>query len=249
MRGSLLFSVELLPERAHGLDARILSKIVSTVASSLDLGRVLRAIVRLLDDEAPVDACLVYLLERDRLVLRAASPRFAHLVGEVALERGEGFVWWAAERGEPAVISDHPLDDPRITIVPEIDEEPFRSLVAVPVLAPEGAIVGAISLHSVQPREPDEDEVELLASIASMVARAIENASLYEQARRRVDELEAIAALAQALARAETLDELVREVEERARPLLRAAAVRLALGPDARADDASELALPLVARG
>src|SRR4051795_5865446 len=98
MRGSLLFSVELLPERAHGLDARILSKIVSTVASSLDLGRVLRAIVRLLDDEAPVDACLVYLLERDRLVLRAASPPLAHLLGAVGLARREGLVWWVGER-------------------------------------------------------------------------------------------------------------------------------------------------------
>src|SRR3954469_21746557 len=117
MRGSLVAAVELVPEpaeRAH-LDARILARIVSTVASSLDLGRVLRAIVRLLDDEAPVDACLVYLLEGERLVLRAAPPRFAHLAGEVALERGEGFVWWAAERGEPAVIPDHALEDPRIT--------------------------------------------------------------------------------------------------------------------------------------
>src|SRR5260370_238707 len=142
MGGSLVGAVELVPEqaeRAHGLDARILSRIVSTVASSLDLRQVLRAIVRLLDDEAPVDACLVYLLEGERLVLRAASARFAHLDGEVSLERGAGFVWWAAERGEPAGIPDHALQDPRVTIVPEIDEEPFPSLLAVPALAPRGA--------------------------------------------------------------------------------------------------------------
>jgi hypothetical protein len=51
---------------------------------------VLGAVVRLLTDATSVHACFVYLVEDDRLVLAAASEPYAHLVGRIALERGEG---------------------------------------------------------------------------------------------------------------------------------------------------------------
>ena len=78
----------------------------------------LRAVVRLLSDASAVHACFVYLLDEtgDRLVLRAASHPYAHLVGQIALERGEGLAWWAAERGEPAFIRENLLDDPRVEV-------------------------------------------------------------------------------------------------------------------------------------
>ena len=69
---------------------RFLYAIISTVGSSLDLEEVLGAVVRLLTDACSVHACFVYLVEDDRLVLEAASDPYAHLVGTIALERGEG---------------------------------------------------------------------------------------------------------------------------------------------------------------
>src|SRR6266850_2202116 len=94
-------------------EGRVLYRIISTVASSLDLEEVLGAVVRLLSDASGVHACFVYLLDdkRDSLVLRAASEPYAHLVGEIKLERGAGLAWWAAERKEPAFIRENALDD------------------------------------------------------------------------------------------------------------------------------------------
>jgi GAF domain-containing protein len=210
-------------------ETRFLNEIISTVGSTLELDRVLEAVVRLLSDASAVHACFVYLLEDDRLVLRAASDPYAHLTGEIVLERGEGLAWWAAERREPAFIRENAAEDPRFKYFPELEEERFQSLVSVPIPARDGGVVGVITLHTEAPREFTDREVEFLVSSATLVAGAIENARLYEESRRRVEELEHLTALGEAVARAGTIDELARAVTSRARELLRAESCALYL--------------------
>jgi GAF domain-containing protein len=199
---------------------RILYEIVSTVGSSLDLGEVLDAVVRLLTDASAVHACFVYLIEDDRLVLRAASEPYGNLVGEIALENGEGIAWWAVEHGEPA-FTQNAVDDPRNKFVPELEEEKFQSLLSVPVAGRDGDVIGAITMHTEAPREFTAQEVELLTSTASLVAGAIENARLYEETRQRVGELEHLTELGEILARAQQLSEVLPAVAERTGRLLR----------------------------
>ena len=260
---------------------KVLQEIVSTVASSLELKEVLRAVVRLLSEASGVRACFVYLAEDDgaRLVLRAASPPYERQTGKVVLERGEGLAWWAAERGEPAFIRENALADPRVKYVPELEEERFQSLLAVPILGRSGEAIGVIMAHTEAPREFSDDEVNFLVTSASLVAGAIENARLYEDARLRVEELERLTELAEAIARADALEELLQTVVEEARPLLAARACHVyllepsneelerrasdpdpgsarqtlglaELGPElARGGRSSRLAVPLVANG
>jgi GAF domain-containing protein len=216
---------------ATGNEPRILYEIISTVGSSLELDKVLRAVVRLLSNASTAHACFVYLVSADRarLELKAASAPYADLVDQIALERGEGLAWWVAERKEPAFIRDKALDDPRVKYVPELEEEKFQSLVCVPILGRAQEPIGVISLHTEAPREFAEDEVELLVSSASLVAGAIENARLYDEMRRRVGELEHLSELGEAIARADTLEELLPGVASRARELLRAASCQIYL--------------------
>ena len=260
---------------------KILHEIVSTVHSSLELGEVLRAVVRLMSEASGVHACFAYVVSDDgeRLELRAASPPYERQAGKVVLEQGEGLAWWAAERGEPAFIRDNALADPRVKYVPELEEERFQSLLAVPVVGRSGDVIGVITAHTEAPREFSDDEVDFLVTSSSLVASAIENARLYEDARLRVSELEELAELAEAIARAGALEELLQTVVERARPLLAARAchvyllepgseelVRRAsdpepgsarptlglaeLGPElARGGRSTRLAVPLVASG
>ena len=256
----------------------MLQQIVSTVASSLELDDVLQAVVRLLSDASAVHACFVYLVSDggERLVLQAASAPYEELVGRIVLERGEGLAWWAAERREPAFIRENLLADPRTKYVPELEEERFQSLVSVPILARDGALIGVISAHTEAPREFTQAEVDFLVSSASLVAGAIENARLYEEMRTRVRELEQLTALAEGIAESQTLDDLLPAVAAQACELLRAEAchvyllepgseqldwrasspagerrrsLRLAeLGPElARGGRASRLSVPLVA--
>jgi GAF domain-containing protein/sugar diacid utilization regulator len=210
----------------HTIDRRFLYEIISTVSSSLELDQVLAAVVRLLSDASAVHACFVYLLEDhgQRLVLRGAADPYSHLVGRVALERGEGLAWSAVERREPAFIREGAHRDPRFKYVPEIDNELFQSLVSVPMPGRDGKPIGTITLHSEAPREFSESEVEFLASTGALVAGAVENARMYAEARRRVAELEHLAELSAAAASAVTLEQLLPAVAERTRGLLGASA-------------------------
>ena len=210
---------------------KILHEIVSTVASSLELTEVLRAVVRLMSEASGVHACFAYLVEDDgaRLVLRAASPPYERQAGKVVMERGEGLAWWAAERGEPAFIRDNALADPRTKYFPELEEEKFQSLLAVPVVGRSGQVIGVITAHTEAPREFSDDEVEFLVTSASLVAGAIENARLYEETRLRVTELEQLTELAEAIARADALEDLLQTVVAGARPLLAARACHVYL--------------------
>ena len=45
----------------------------------------LGGIVEIATDATGCHACFVYFLEGERLVLRAASPRYAHLVGQLGM--------------------------------------------------------------------------------------------------------------------------------------------------------------------
>ena len=215
---------------------KFLHEIVSTVSSTLELREVLRAVVRLMSDGSGVHACFAYLVEDDgqRLVLRAASPPYERQVGKVALERGEGLAWWAAEHGEAAFIRDDALADPRVKYVPELQEERFQSLLAVPIVARAGEAIGVITAHTVAPHEFSDEDADFLVASASLVAGAVENARLYEEARRRVAELEQLTELAESIARAETLDGLLQVVAAEARPLLEARACHVYLLDPAR---------------
>jgi GAF domain-containing protein len=210
---------------------KTLHQIVSTVASSLELGEVLKAVVRLMSDASGVQACFAYLVEDDgaRLVLRAASPPYERQVGKVVMEQGEGLAWWAAERREPAFIRENALADPRTKYFAELEEERFQSLLAVPVIGHSGETIGVITAHTEAPREFSDDEVDFLVTSASLVAGAIENARLYEETRLRVAELEQLTELAEAIARADALDELLDTVAAGARPLLAARACHVYL--------------------
>ena len=258
---------------------KFLHEIVSTVASTLELAEVLRAVVKLMSDASGVHGCFVYLVEGDVLVMRAASPPYERQAGKIVFERGESLAWWAVEHGEPAFIRDNALADPRVKYVPELEEERYQSLLAVPVVGRTGEPIGAITAHTEAPREFTDDEVEFIVTSASLVAGAIENARLYEETRLRVAELEQLTELAEAIARAEALDELLGTVVADARPLLGAGAChvylldpsreeldRVASDPDAgnarqtlglaelgpelaRGGRTSRLAIPLVAAG
>ena len=163
--------------------------VIKTVSSSLDLDRVLGGIVDIATDATGCHACFIYFLEGERLVLRAASPRYSRFVGELGLGVDEGLAGWVARTKTPEFIRENAMADPRMKYVPELEEERFQSMVAVPILAKAGDVIGVVVLHTEAPREFDDDVLNFLVHTASLVAGAIENAQLYEETRRRVQAL------------------------------------------------------------
>ena len=210
--------------------------VIKTVSSSLDLDRVLRGIVDIATDATGCHACFIYFLEGERLVLRAASARYSKFVGELGLGVDEGLAGLVARTKTPEFIRENAMADPRMKFIPELDEESFQSMVAVPILAKSGDVIGVVVLHTEAPREFDDDVLNFLVHTASLVAGAIENAQLYEETRRRVQALTTLTQLSQALAAVTLLQDLYDVVARGARELLRADACQI-YRLDAEADE------------
>lgn len=186
-----------------------LYRIIQTISAGPDLETILRGTVSLLTEATGCHACFVYFLDGDRLVLRAASSVYAHLEGTVTLPADKGLTGWVASTRRSAFIKEKALEDPRVIYIPEMEEERFQSMVSVPVLARDGDIIGVINLHTEAPREFARDDLEFIEHTASLVAGAIENAHLYQEATRRVAMLTELSRLSQRIALASNVDELV----------------------------------------
>ena len=194
--------------------------VIKTVSSSLALERVLAGIIEIATDATRCHAAFIYFLKGERLVLEAASPPYAHLVGQLEWSIDEGLTGWVARTRKPEFIRERAMDDPRMKYVPELEEERFQSMVAVPLLYRSGAVIGVVVLHTEAPREFDDGVLKFLEHTASLAAGAIENAQLYEETRRRVDALTTLTRLSQALAAVTLREDLHDAVTRGARELL-----------------------------
>ncbi|MGA2208591.1 MAG: GAF domain-containing sensor histidine kinase [Acidimicrobiales bacterium] len=198
-------SVSELPETAVGPGApgdtddaawaALLRQVIDLGAEEHNLRVVLRRVAELVVAATRADACFVHVVEREtaEVVLMGATPaEFEPMVGSVRLPLGEGIAGWVAQRGRPALVDDK-WTDPRYRYIPALRGEDFNSLVSVPLVRPHG-VVGALNVHARQPRHFDEQDVDRLNNVASLLAGIVENAVLYDRLVTREAELERFAA-------------------------------------------------------
>ena len=176
-------------------EAQLLSRVIDTISAGFDLDRMLQGVAKLVTETTETDVCFVHLLdERGRkLQLRGATPPFDGLVGKIELGLGEGVSGWVASHGQPAVLVDDKTADPRYRYIPALRGEDFTSMLSVPVVTPLGHLIGVLNVHTKLRREFTSADVELLRSVAGLVAGAIENARLHTRLAEREEALEAFA--------------------------------------------------------
>jgi two-component sensor histidine kinase len=119
---------------------------------------------------------------------------------------GEGITGTAASERAPVMIAAQAHLDPRFKQFPNLPEDEYESILAVPILARE-TLEGALNVRTREPRTFTDAEIELLVAIAAQVAQTIEHAKLYERAQRRVAELEALARISEAVSESLYLEE------------------------------------------
>ena len=176
-------------------EARLLSRVMDTISAGLDLDRILQGVAALVTETTDTDVCFVHLLDdRARMLqLRGATPPFDTLVGSVELAVGEGVAGWVADHGEPYMIIDNKTADPRYRYIPALRGEDYTSMLSVPVVTPLGHLVGVLNVHTRERREFSQADVDLLRSVAGLVAGAIENARLHRRLADREEALERFA--------------------------------------------------------
>jgi two-component sensor histidine kinase/putative methionine-R-sulfoxide reductase with GAF domain len=188
---------------------RLLTDTIAAVNSSLDLQEVLELVADGVSDALATDACFVYLYDEraDELVLRATHGSRVHeLTRRPRMRPGEGITGVAASERAPVMIPTKAHLDPRFKQFPNLPEDEYESILAVPIVARD-KLEGALNVRTREPREFTAAEIDLLVAIASQVAQTIEHAKLYEAAQRRVHELEALARISEAVSESLYLEE------------------------------------------
>src|SRR3989449_3005256 len=236
---------------------RLLTETIEAVNSSLDLEEVLELVASKVADALDADACFVYLYDErfGELVLRAThGTKVEEMTQRPRMRPGEGITGSAAENRAPVMIAGQAHLDPRFKNFPNLPEDEYESILAVPILARGERLEGALNVRTRDPREFSDDEIELLLAIAAQVAQSIEHAKLYMEAQRRVHELEALARISEAVSDSLYLEESLEAIVKTTMDALSATGAALVLEdgkiawPEGRAD-AHAIRQPLRWRG
>ena len=211
---------------------RLLTETIEAVNSTLDLQEVLGLVATKVANALEADACFVYLYDEraGELVLRAThGTRIDEMSRRPRMRPGEGITGSAAEARAPVMLESQAHLDPRFKHFPNLPEDEYESILAVPILTRDGTLEGALNARTREPRAFSDDEVELLLAIAAQVAQSIEHARLYSEAQRRVHELEALARISEAVSDSLYLEESLEAIVKTTMDALSATGAALVL--------------------
>src|SRR5918999_1091135 len=195
---------------------RLVTETIAAVNSTLDLEELFDLVARKVAEALEADACFVYLYDEraGELVLRAThGTRVEEMTRRPRMRPGEGITGTAAADRAPIAIADSAHLDPRFKQFPNLPEDEYESILAVPIMARE-TLEGALNVRTRAPRRHSDAEIDLLVAIASQVAQTIEHAKLYADAQRRVHELEALARISEAVSESLYLEESLQAIVE-----------------------------------
>ena len=166
-----------------------LNQIGHAVTSSLDLETTLTIVTAQATRLLNVDATSVVLVDKTRndLWFAAAYGQAADFVRGKRLAWGQGIVGWVAQHGRPLLIANAKADQRHFPNFDEASNFSARTLLCVP-LQVKGQAIGAIEALNKADGPFDESDLQLLTLLAGPAAAAIENAQLFEQARREIEE-------------------------------------------------------------
>lgn len=155
-----------------------ISDLSALLAGSADIEMFLQETVKLVARHLQAQVCSIYLLDEEagELVLRATVGLNPRAVGRVRMKPGEGLVGTALEEGRP-IREGAASRNPRFKYFAEADEDPFESLLAVPIQRGTER-VGVLVVQHTTPDCFDDMDTQALRAAASQLAGAIENARL-----------------------------------------------------------------------
>ena len=200
---------EMLRDKRRETEA--LFGIIVSLASTLDVSKLLRYVVRLCQELTGCRGALVYLWDesRERLVVGAGVEGYEQWVGRFSLALGEGLTGWTALTRQPGIIKENPTEDPRFKFVPELNDDRFQSYLTIPIVSANGHLIGVVTMHTEAPHEFDDDDLILMNTLSVLIAAAVENARLYERQVRQVEVLHSLAEASHAVVQTSSLPQLL----------------------------------------
>ena len=173
--------------------AETLAAITQALTASLDLRTVLSGVAESVRELFGADGGAIALVT-PRGVLRLAARKGlgADTLRRLPVAPGQGATGWVLRTRQTFHTSDY-ARDPRIseTLIPEIHQAGIRGVLAVPVLL-QDEVVGVLYAFWSAPVDVPDEHVSLATDLARVVAVAVANARLYQEARDREAEARAL---------------------------------------------------------
>ena len=166
-----------------------LHEISSRIAAADPLHTVLDRVVEFATTMIPCDSCFVYVLEADKLVLRASHNPHIDLIDRLDIPMGQGITGWVAEHRQPVAIASKASEDARFVLFKNVPEDSFEAMLCTPILC-SSKVVGVINLQHRLSYRHSEVEVRLLSMIGFLVGAEIERARLETENLQLTDRLE-----------------------------------------------------------
>lgn len=171
-------------------DLVLLKKVGETASAGADLQQLFDQILDSIVHSAGVEVASLMLLEDDGLLhIASAHGLSAAIAKSVRVAAGEGISGHVLATGEPILVAN--IDqDRRFTSLEGAHKYKTQSLLSVPIFIRE-LLVGVINVNNKRSGEPfDLEDQNLLVTIASQVALAMENYDLVNHLRRQTAVLE-----------------------------------------------------------
>jgi K+-sensing histidine kinase KdpD len=195
------------PDDRRYRELAFLHEIAQLATLARDWDELMRTIIERTTAAMGVEVCSFYLADRDRtrLTLAATNGLDRTQVGRVSLAVGQGITGRVAAGREPIAVPDV-TTDPRFSWVRGFDIEDLHAMLSVPLVWHEN-VVGVLNVQATAQREFRPDEIEVLQTIAALLAGIVEKGRLTAEVEARLAQLTALDA-----ARAELLSVVTHEL-------------------------------------
>ncbi|MBZ0274498.1 MAG: GAF domain-containing protein, partial [Anaerolineae bacterium] len=173
-------------ERRQRILAQTLATTAAVVNSTLDLERVLDAILTSIESVVNYDACSIMLIhDSDSRVVRGRGyDQYQSTQAAMSIHFPVGdttSIKHMVQSGQPYLVHDT-KHDPDWVIVPGM--EWVASYLGIPIQV-EGDVIGVLNLDSATPHAFTQADARILQAFADQAAIALRNARLYQASRRR----------------------------------------------------------------
>jgi signal transduction protein with GAF and PtsI domain len=179
-------------ERLIGIEdspVELLHEIGVRLTAAGEFPEVLERVVEFATALVKCDACLIYVLEGEDLVLRASKNAHPAVMCRLKLRIEQDVTGWVAQRREPVAITERAAQDPRFQFFHELPEDSYEAFLSVPLMC-RGRVVGAINLQHRLPHIHKRKEIRLISAIGFLVGAEIELARMEEVNSNLTDQLQ-----------------------------------------------------------
>jgi len=204
-----------------------LTIVAKEISSGLDLGRVLRGVVKNAVELTGADAGTVAILdEKKHVIVYPYHYNMPDELDKAEVPEGAGIAGHVMNTGKPIVLDDYPSHPSQ---VPVFTKAGVKSILAVP-LSVRDRPVGALGLFGKNTGHKfSHDDEEIAMAIADQAAVAIDNARLFEETKNRLHVQKELTKIAVGISSGLDLDRVLSEVARHASEVVKADAAMIAL--------------------